>query len=48
MRKNPEKSSKTNIEQHTPCGYSISTIWGFNHIAEKLTLYCGKDCLKKF
>ena len=28
--------------------YSISTIWGFNHIKNKHILYCGKDCMKKF
>ena len=25
----------------------ISTIWGFDHIEDKHTLYCGKDCMKK-
>ena len=26
----------------------MSTIWGFDHIENKHTLYCGKDCMKKF
>ena len=30
------------------CGYSISTIWEFDHIQNKHTLYCGKDCINMF
>ena len=26
----------------------MSTIWGFDHTEDKHTLYCGKDCMKKF
>ena len=26
----------------------MSTIWGFDHIEDKHTLYGGKDCMKKF
>ena len=26
----------------------MSTIWAFDHIENKHTLYCGKDCMKKF
>ena len=26
----------------------MSTIWAFDHIENKHTLYCGKDCTKKF
>ena len=40
---NPEKSLITKIGEHITCGYSISTIWAFHH-----TLYCRKDCMKKF
>ena len=36
---NPEKSS---IGEHIPCGYSMSTIWVFDHIESKHTLYCKK------
>ena len=43
---NSEKSSK--IGEHIPCGYSMSTIWAFDHTENKHTLYRGKDCIKKF
>ena len=26
----------------------MSTIWEFDHIENKHTLYCGKNCMKKF
>ena len=26
----------------------MSTIWGFDHIKNKHTLYRGNDCMKKF
>ena len=48
MCNNPENSSTTKTGKHIPCGYSMSTIWAFDHIENKHTLYCGKDCMKKF
>ena len=45
---NRENSSTRKIGEHIPCGYSLSTIWGFDHIEDKHTLYRGKDCMKKF
>ena len=45
---NPENSPTKKIEKHIPCGYSVSTIWAFDHIENKHTLYRGKDCMKKF
>ena len=36
------------IDKHITCGYSMSTIWGFDHIENKNSLYRGKDCMKKF
>ena len=45
---NPQNSSTTKIGEHIPCGYSTSTIWAFDHIEKKHTLYRGKDCIKKF
>ena len=45
---NLEKSSTTKIGEHIPCGYSMSTIWRFDHIEDKHTLYLGKHCMKKF
>ena len=44
----PETSSITKIGEHIPCGYSMPTIWVFDHIENKHTLCCRKDCLKKF
>ena len=32
---NPEKSSTIKIGEHIPCGYSISTIWAFDHRENK-------------
>ena len=45
---NPENSSRTKIGNHIPCRYSMSTIWAFDHIGNKHTLYGGKACMKKF
>ena len=45
---NSEKSSTTKIGDHVPCGCSMSTIWRFDHIENKNTLYRGKDFMKKF
>ena len=45
---NPEKSSSTKIGEHIPSEYAMSTMWGFDHIEDKHTLYHGKDCMKKF
>ena len=43
-KNNPEKFSATKIGEHIPCWYSMSTIWGFDHIENKHK----KDCMKKF
>ena len=45
---NPENSSTTKIGEHIPWGYSVSTIWAFDHIENKRTLYRGKDGMEKF
>ena len=45
---NPKDSSTTKIGEHIPCGYSMSTIWTFDHIENKHSLYLGKYCMKKF
>ena len=47
-KKNLEESSTVKIGEHIPCGYSMSTIWGLDHIENNYTLYRGKDCMKKF
>ena len=45
---NPENSSATKTGENIPCGYPMSIILGFDRIEDKQTLYCGKDCMKKF
>ena len=45
---NPENSSTTKVGGHILCEYSMSTIWAFDHLDYKHTLYRGKDCMKKF
>ena len=40
---NPEKSSTTKINKHTPSGYSLFTHCSFNKAENKL-----EDCMKKF
>ena len=48
MNMKMKKSSTTKIGEDSHCGYSMSTIWGFDHIEDKHTLYCPKDCMKMF
>ena len=45
---NPNQSSTTKINKHTPSGYSIFTHCSFNESKNKLNYYRGKDCMKKF
>ena len=45
---NPENFSTSKIRDHIPCGYSMLTIWVFDHIEKKHTLYHGKDCMETF
>ena len=44
---NPRKASTTKIGEHIHCGYSMLSIWAFDNIENKRTLYRGKDCMKK-
>ena len=41
-------SSTSKLGGHIPCGYSMSTIWAFDHLENKHTLYREKGCIKKF
>ena len=41
-------TSTAKVGEHIPCGYSMSTIWGFDHIKNKHTFYRGKGCMKRF
>ena len=45
---NPEKSSTTKINEHTPYGYSLFTQSSFDKTKNKLGRYSGKDCMKRF
>ena len=45
---NPEESSTTKINKHTPSGYSIFTHCSFDKSKSKLNYYRGEDCMAKF
>ena len=45
---NPNESSTTEINKHTPSGYSLFTHCSFDETKNKLDYYRGKDCMKKF
>ena len=45
---NPEKSSTTEINKHTPSSYSLFTHCSFDKTKNKLDYYRGDDCMKKF
>ena len=47
-KNNPNESSTTKINKHTPSGYSIFTHCSFDKSKNKLNYYRGKDCMKKF
>ena len=44
----PNKSSTTKINKHTPSYYSIFTHCSFDESKNKLNYYRGDDCMKKF
>ena len=45
---NPEELSKTEINKHTPSGYSLFTHCSFDETKNKLDYYRGDGCMKKF
>ena len=45
---NPEESSTTEINKHTPSGCSLFTHCLFDKTKNKLDYYRGDDCMKKF
>ena len=47
-KNNPNESSTTKINKHTPSGYSIFTSCLCDESKNKLNYYRGKDCMKKF
>ena len=44
----PNISSTTKINRHTPSGYSIYTSCSFDKPNNKLSYYRGEDCMKRF
>ena len=44
----PNKSSTTKINKHTPSGYSIFTNCSFDESKNKISYYRGNYCMKKF
>ena len=44
---NPNESSTTKRNKHTPSGYSTFTNCSFDQTKNKLNYYRGKDCMKK-
>ena len=45
---NPEKSSTTKINEHTPSGYELFRQCPFDATKNKLDYYRGKNCMKSF
>ena len=45
---NPIESSTTEINKHTPSGYSIFTSCSFDESKNKINYYRGDHCMKKF
>ena len=45
---NPNESSTTKINKHTPSGYSVLTHCSFDKSKNKFNYYRGKDCMKRF
>ena len=48
MYKLSRKIFSNKIAENIPCVYSISAMWGVDHIENKHTLYRRKDCKKAF
>ena len=45
---NPKNSSETQVTEHIPSSFSMSTISSFKSIENKHDVCRGKDCIKKF
>ena len=45
---NPEESSTTKINKHTPSGFQIITHCSFDKSKNKLNYYRGEVCMKRF
>ena len=47
-KNNPENSSTTQVSEHIPSGFSMSTISLYRSIVEKHDVYRPNDCMKRF
>ena len=47
-RNDPEKSSTTELNKHTPSGYSLFAHCSFDTTKNKIDYYRGEDCMKIF
>ena len=45
---NPENSSTTKVNEHTPSGYSLFAQCSFDTTKNRLDYYRAEDCMKKF
>ena len=45
---NLENSSTKKIGKNISCGYPMSTIWAFDNIEKKYTIYRGEDFMIRF
>ena len=48
FKTNPENLFKTQLGEHIPSGFSISTTLSLKSIEKKHDVYRGEDCMKKF
>ena len=46
--KNPQKSSSTKLNKHTPSGYSLFTQYSFYLTKNRPDCYRGRDCMESF
>ena len=47
-KNNPKNSSTTEVREHIPSGFSMSTTSSFRSMENKHDVYRAKDCMKKF
>ena len=46
--KDPSGPWTTAINNHVPCGWCVYSKFAYGKVKNPLTLYRGKDCVKKF
>ena len=47
-KNNPENSFTTNVSEHIPSGFPMSTMSEFKSIENRHDVYRGRDSMKKF